>query len=419
MMGTGMSMGQTIVEKIVSLHAGRDVHPDDIVIVPVDGVMATDTTAPLAIKAFQKMGGNNVWDADKCFFVIDHAAPAPNERIANLHQMMRTFALEQGLTLYETGEGICHQLMVEQEIVHPGHIFIGADSHTCTYGALGAFGTGVGSTEMGAILLTGKIWLKVPKTVKIELKGTVPSGIQAKDLILHVLGDMGIAGATYQSIEFCGEAIAGLSLSGRMVMANMAVEMGAKAGFVHPEGLRLPYEFRPIVPDEDTVYHRTVTVDASRIRPMVSLPHSPQNAVPIDEVEGETIHCGFIGTCTNGRLEDLQAAADILKGRKVHPHVRLLIAPASRQVFLEALKDGTAEVLTEAGATFLPCSCGPCVGTLNGVPGDGEVALSTGNRNFKGRMGNPKAKVFLASPAAVAASAIEGRFANPLRYARN
>lgn len=412
-------MGKTIVEKILSQHVGREARPDDIVIVPVDGVMATDTTAPLAIRAFHEMGGRRVWNPDKCFFVIDHAAPAPNERIANLHLMMRKFTLEQGITLYETGEGICHQLMVEKDVVRPGHVFIGADSHTCTYGALGAFGTGVGSTELGGILLTGKIWLRVPKTVKIEVKGRLSAGVHAKDLILYVLGKMGIAGATYQSIEFSGNSISALSLAGRMVLANMAVEMGAKTGFVHPEGLTLPYPFQPMMPDKDAVYHRTVTIDAARIRPMVSLPHSPQNAVPVDQVAGEAIHCGFIGTCTNGRLEDLHAAAAILKGRKVHPHVRLIIAPASREVFAAALRDGTAEILTEARATIIPAACGPCVGTLNGIPGDGEVALSTGNRNFKGRMGNPNAKIFLASPATVAASVMEGRIANPLEISGN
>ena len=409
-------MGQTIVEKIISRHAGRDVRKDEIVIAHVDGVMATDTTAPLAIKAFREMGGKRIWNSDKCFLVIDHAAPAPNEGIANLHKMMREFALEQGCTLFESGEGICHQLITEKGIVRPGQIFVGADSHTCTYGAFGAFGTGVGSTELGGILLTGKIWLRVPNTLKIELKGIVPSGVQAKDMILYVLGRIGIAGATYQAIEFCGEAIAGLSLAGRMVMANMAVEMGAKAGFVHHEGLRLPYRFRPVAPDRDAFYHQTVTMDLSRMTPMVSLPHSPQNAVPVDEVEGEKIHCGFIGTCTNGRLEDLNAAARVLKGRRVHRDVRLLIAPASRQIFLEALRDGTVEVLTKAGGIFLPCSCGPCVGTHNGVLGDDEIAISTANRNFKGRMGNPRAKVFLASPTTVAASAIEGKIVNPLPY---
>ena len=409
-------MGQTIIEKIISRHVGKDVHRDEIVIAHVDGVMATDTTAPLAIKAFREMGGKKVWDSDKCFFVIDHAAPAPNERIANLHKMMREFALEQGCTLFESGEGICHQLIMEKGIVRPGHIFVGADSHTCTYGALGAFGTGVGSTELGGILLTGKIWLRVPNTLKIELKGSVPSGVQAKDMILHVLGKIGIAGATYQAIEFCGEAVAGLSPAGRMVMANMSVEMGAKAGFVHHEGLRLPYRFRPVAPDQDAFYHQTVTMDLSRMTPMVSLPHSPQNAVPVEEVEGEMIHCGFIGTCTNGRLEDLNAAASVLKERRVHRDVRLLIAPASRQIFLEALGDGTVEILTKAGGVFLPPSCGPCVGTHNGVLGDDEIAISTGNRNFKGRMGNPRAKVFLASPTTVAASAIEGKIVNPLSY---
>jgi 3-isopropylmalate/(R)-2-methylmalate dehydratase large subunit len=412
-------MGQTVVEKIISSHVGREVSCDEMIITPVDGVMATDTTGPLAIKAFREMGGKKVWDAAKCFFVIDHAAPAPNERIANLHRMMRDFALEQSCALFEAGEGICHQIIVEQGFARPGHIFIGADSHSCTYGALGAFGTGVGSTELGGVLLTGEIWLRVPKTVKIELRGEIPPGIEAKDMALYILGKMGIAGATYQAIEFCGESLSNLSLAGRMVMANMAVEMGAKAGFVHPEGLKLPYRFQQVTPDQDAVYQRTLALHVSDIRPMVSLPHSPENAVPVDDVEGEKVHYGFIGTCTNGRLEDLRTAANILKDKQVHRDVRLLIAPASKKVFLEALRDGTVEALTEAGAIFLPPSCGPCVGTHNGVPGDDEVAISTGNRNFRGRMGNPKSRVFLAAPSTVAASALEGKIANPLPHIRN
>jgi 3-isopropylmalate/(R)-2-methylmalate dehydratase large subunit len=409
-------MGQTIVEKIISAHAGKNVYQDEIVIVPVDGAMASDTTGPLTIKAFREMGGKKVWQPDRCFLVIDHAAPAPNERISNLHVMMREFAVEQDCVLFEAGVGICHQLMIENHIVRHGQIFIGADSHSTAYGAVGALGTGVGSTDLAAVLLTGKIWLKVPGSIKIELTGKIPPAIQSKDLILNVIAETGIAGATYQSMEFAGEAVSELSLSSRITMANMMIEAGAKTGFVHPNGLELPYSFAPIFPDPDATYQRTITIAASRMQPMISQPHSPDNVVPVDRVAGKKIDYAFIGTCVNGRLEDLQIAAKILKGVKVHPKTRLAIGPASRQVFLDAVKDGTAAILTEAGATFIPPGCGPCVGTHSGIPGNGETVISAGNRNFKGRMGNPNAFIFLASPATVAASAREGKITNPIKY---
>jgi len=412
-------VGQTSVEKIISNHAGKTVHRDDLVVVPVDGAMASDTTAPLTIKAFKAMGGKKLWNPDKCILVIDHAAPAPNERIANLHMMMREFATERGCTLYDAGEGICHQLLIENEFVRPGQLLIGADSHTCSAGAIGALGAGVGSTDLAAVWLTGKIWLRVPKTIRIEIQNTPQKGVQSKDLILAVLGRTGVAGATYQAMEFCGDAVAGLSLSSRIVMANMMIEAGAKTGFIHPEGIDLPYPFSPILPDPDADYEQTMTMDASRITPMIGLPHSPANTCPVDEVAGKMIHYAFIGTCANGRLEDLHAAAEILRNSKVHSGTRLVVGPASRTVYLEAVRDGTLETLIRAGATVIPPGCGPCVGTHNGVPGDGELVISTGNRNFKGRMGNPGANIFLASPATVAASAREGRISDPTQYLRS
>jgi 3-isopropylmalate/(R)-2-methylmalate dehydratase large subunit len=409
-------MGQTIVEKIISSHAGKDVYAGELVIARVDTAMASDTTAPLAIKAFRSMGGKSVWDAKRCILVIDHAAPAPNERIANLHLMMREFAREQKCIFFEAGTGICHQLLIEKNMVRPGQIIAGADSHSTSYGAVGALGTGVGSTDLAAVLLTGRIWLKVPTTIKIEIAGKIPPGLQSKDLILTVLRETGIAGANYQAMEFSGEAITHLTLAGRITMANMMIEAGAKTGFVHPDGLELPYEFTPVVPDPDAVYRRTIKIDAAAIQPMVSRPHSPDNVVPVGDVEGQPIHYAFIGTCVNGRLEDLRLAARILKGSRIHPNTRLLIGPSSRKVFLDAMRDGTAEILSMAGATFIPPGCGPCVGTHSGVPGDNEVVISAGNRNFKGRMGNPNANIYLASPATVAASAREGRITDPRKY---
>ncbi|MCU0389702.1 MAG: 3-isopropylmalate dehydratase large subunit [Thermoflexibacter sp.] len=399
---------QTITEKILSLHTEKPVYQSELAIVNVDGIMASDTTAPYAITAFKEMNGTKVWDSSKCALVIDHAAPAPTQQISNLHKMMRDFAKEQNIRLFDVGEGICHQLMVEHRFVKPSELFIGADSHTTTYGALNAFSTGVGSTDLAAVMLTGKIWLKVPKTIRIILNGTLQEGVSAKDVILFLTGKLGIEGATYQSIEFWGEIPEKMTLASRMVLANMTIEMGAKAGIVHPSGLQLDYDFTPTFPDEGADYIQTLEYDLSHLEPQISIPHSPDNVRNINEVIGKKIDFAFVGTCTNGRLEDLHIVANILKGKQINPNVRLLIVPASKQVFLDALKDGTIQVLTEAGATFGSSGCGPCVGAHAGVPGDGEVVISAANRNFKGRMGNPKSEVYLASPAIVAASALAG-----------
>ncbi len=406
---------QTVAEKIISRHAGHPVAAGDLVIVDVDGVMASDTTGPLAIVAFEKMGGLKPWDPNKIFLVIDHASPAPNQRIANLHSLMRDFAAKHGIHLYDTGEGICHQLMVENGHVKPGDLFIGADSHTCTYGSLGAFSTGVGSTDLAAIMLTGQTWLKVPGTIRVDITGTLAENVSAKDLILAIVGRIGMAGATYQAIEFHGEAIRELDLESRMTIANMAIEMGAKVGLINPQGLIRPEEtdLSLLLPDEGAHYTQTIQVDADKLVPQISRPHSPDNVCDASQVIGTKINYGFIGSCVNGRLTDLERAAEILKGKRVAPGVRLIIAPASRNVFLEATRKGLVEILTEAGATFLPSGCGPCVGTHNGVPGNDETVISTANRNFPGRMGNPAAKIYLASPALVAASVIIGEIADP------
>lgn len=405
--------GQTLIEKIISSRSNKKVYRNGITIVDVDGIMASDTTAPLAIKAFQQMGGEQVWDPGRMFFVIDHAAPAPNERIANLHDLMRDFAKTHNIKLYDVGEGICHQLMIENHHVHPGQIFLGADSHSCTYGAIGAFGTGVGSTDLAGVMLTGKTWLKVPETIKVRLNGSLPDYVSAKDLILHVVGQIGIEGATYKCIEFTGDALVPLSIDSRMTIANMAIEMGAKAGLVSTKGLQLPYSFEQLDPDSDAEYERTLEFDVTQLKPMVSVPHSPDHVKPINEIEGTPIQQAFIGSCTNGRLEDLHEAAHILRGKKIHPNVRLLIAPASNDVYLQAVQDGTAGALIAAGASFMPSGCGPCVGTHMGVPGNGENVMSSTNRNFQGRMGNRNANVYLGSPATVAASALYGCITNP------
>jgi 3-isopropylmalate/(R)-2-methylmalate dehydratase large subunit len=407
--------GMTVAEKILSRHAGRPVAADELTVIDVDAAMMSDTTAPLAIKAFREMGGTTPWNTDRTFLVIDHASPAPNERIARLHDLMREFANETGAVLYDVGEGICHQLMIQNDHVRPGEAFFGADSHTCTYGALGAFATGVGSTDLAAIMLTGKTWLKVPRTIRFEITGTISPGVEAKDLALAMVGKLGFAGATYQAVEICGEAIVPMSLDERMTIANLGIEMGAKVALIHPDGLELPYPFdaEAISPDPDARYVRELTIDGSALRPQISKPPRPDATVDIDELIGTPIDYAFIGTCVNGRLRDLQVAARILAGKHVAPGVRLVIAPASRKVFLDAARDGTLATLTEAGASFLPSGCGPCVGTHNGVPGDGEVVLSTANRNFRGRMGNPEALVYLASPTVVAAAAVAGKIVDP------
>ncbi len=405
---------QTVAEKIISQHTAQPAYADELVIVDVDGIMASDTTAPMAIKAFKEMGGRRPWDPEKIYFVIDHAAPAPNERIADLHLMMRDFAAQHNIKLYDIGEGICHQLMIEKGHVKPGDLFLGADSHTCTYGSLGAFAAGVGSTDLAAVMLTGKTWLKVPRTIKVEVTGKLSPNVGAKDIVLAVIARLGVAGATYQAIEFHGETLSDLSLDSRMTIANMAVEMGAKVGLVHPEGLEMYDDASKLcTPDQDAGYSSIVSIDVGSLLPQISRPHSPDQVSPVGDLSRIRINYAFIGSCANGRLDDLKAAASVLKGQKIAPGIRLIIAPASRKVFLEAVQQGIVEILTLAGATFIPAGCGPCVGTHNGVPGKGEVVISTANRNFQGRMGNPNAEIYLASPMVVAASALAGEIVEP------
>ncbi len=401
----------TLSERILSQHANTSVSSGDIAIVNVDAVMATDATAPFALKAFKEMGGDKVWNKDKAFLIIDHASPAPNERVANLHKLMRDFAREQGIKLYDVGAGICHQLMVENQHVKPGDLFLGADSHTPTYGALGAFAVGVGSTDLAGVLRTGKTWLKVPQTVLFTLNGKLSKGVSAKDIILFLIQKTGVEGAVYEAIEFNGTAVEAMTLASRMVLTNMVAEMGAKTGLVDTKGLHLPYPFEHQYVDESANFRAKFTFDVSTIRPQIAKPHSPDNVVPIDELIGTKIDAAFIGSCTNSRLEDLQSAAEVLRGQKLA--VRLIIAPASKAVFDEALKDGTIQTLTEAGAVFITSGCGPCVGTHLGVPGDGETVISSTNRNFQGRMGNPKSNIYLASPAVVAAAAVAGEIVDP------
>ena len=399
-------MAQTLAEKILSAHAGRPLAAGDLAVCRVDRVMATDTTAPLALQAFEAMGGETPWDPDRVVLVIDHASPAPNERIANLHKLMRQFAARTGCRLYDVGSGIGHHVMLDEGLVGPGDLVLGADSHTTTYGALGAFSTGVGSTDLAAVMLTGKTWLRVPETTRVTVRGRLRPGVAPKDVVLHLAGRLGIAGATYRSIEWHGPAVERLALWGRIPLANMAVEMGAKAGIVPPAGLAdAPAD---LVPDPDARYVEEVEIDLDALRPQVAVPHMPDNVRDVAEAEGERVDYAFIGSCTNARTEDLRQAADVVRGRRVADGVRFVVAPASRRVLEEIAADGTLATLSQAGATFITPGCGPCVGTHQGVPADAETVISAANRNFQGRMGNPRARIFLASPATVAASAVAG-----------
>lgn len=416
-------MGQTIAEKILSEHSGQRVYAGDIVVAEVDMIMGQDGTSPLAIKAFNSMGGAGVCDREKVVMVIDHSAPSPNEGVSALHKLMREFAADKGFKLYDIGEGVCHQLLPESGKVGPGKLVIGADSHTCTYGALNAFSTGVGSTDLAAAMICGKMWFKVPETVKFVLNGVLPPGVYAKDLILYLIGDVTADGATYQAVEYTGEAVAALSIDGRMTIANMAIEMGAKAGLMNADEKTLQWlkqytdqKFTPVFADADANYAEVREYDVSKLEPQVAKPHRVDNTAGVSEVAGTPIQQAVIGTCTNGRLEDLRIAADILKGKKIAKGVRLIVAPASKRVFLAAMAEGIIQTLVEAGAAVVTPGCGPCVGTHNGIPSDGENVISTANRNFKGRMGNSNANIYLASPATVAASALTGEITDPRNY---
>jgi 3-isopropylmalate/(R)-2-methylmalate dehydratase large subunit len=415
--------GKTIAEKILSAHSGSDATAGDIVVADVDFVMGQDGTTPLAIRALESMGVDTVFDPAKVAVVMDHSSPSPIEGVSALHTMMREFGKKTGAKVYDVGCGVCHQLIPEAGHVVPGDLMVGCDSPTCTYGALNVFSTGVGSTDGAAAMASGKLWFKVPETMKVTYNGELQPGVFSKDLVLALAGHIGADGATYMALEFHGPVIEALSVDARMTISNMAVEVGAKAGLMRADEKTLQwYEGRGervpqrVDPDADAIYAEEVTLDASTIGPQIAKPHAVDNVSPIEEVAGTPIAQGFIGTCTNGRLEDLKIAAGILRGRSVHPDVRLIVAPASKRIFLDAMEAGYVRDLVEAGAVFVTPGCGPCVGTHNGVPSDGENVISTANRNFKGRMGNSRAFIYLASPATVAASAIEGAITDPRTY---
>ena len=417
-------MGKTIAEKILGTHAGKKVSAGDFAICSVDFAFGQDGTSAIIIDRVGELQTKKL--KTKFCMVIDHSAPSPSEGVSRVHKKMRDFSTSFATRLYDIGCGVCHQVIPESGQIHPGDLVLGADSHTCTYGALGAFSTGVGSTDLAIAITTGKNWFKVPDTFKIIVKGKIPKGIFAKDIILQIITKLGADGVTYKAVEFSGPVINRLSMDGRFTICNMVVEMGAKVGFMPQDKLTLEWlkshmdkksrVRRGISADKDAVYERVIEFDISRLEPQVSRPHSVDSAVAVGKLKNIKIDQAFLGTCTNGRIEDLEVAAKILKGKKTAPGVKFIVAPASRDIFLQAIERGIIDVLVGSGAAVLSPGCGPCVGTHNGVLADKEVAISTANRNFKGRMGNPEAFIYLASPATVAASALEGRVADPRKY---
>lgn len=408
--------GKTIAEKILGNHAGKALKAGDIAVCDIDFCFGQDGTSSIIIDSFNKLKQKNVFDKSKFFMVIDHSAPSPNIGVSTIHKKMRDFRNRTGCGFYDIGEGICHQVIPERGHVTSGDLVLGADSHTCTYGAINAFSSGVGSTDLAITLASGKNWFRVPETIKIRIFNKLKKGVYSKDLILYIIKKIGIAGATYKSIEFVGEAISDLSVDARFTITNMAVEMGAKCGIMEPDKKTLSWvkkhskhKAHPVKADKNARYEKEIEIDASKIVPQIAKPHSPGNSVPASELEGKRINLCFIGTCTNGRLEDLEIAAKILKGKVIRPDTRLIIGPASKGIYVDAVKKGLIDVFIKSGAVVLVPGCGPCVGTHNGVPANGEIALSTANRNFKGRMGNPNALIYLASPATVAWSALRGK----------
>jgi len=413
-------MGKTLAEKILSTKSRKDVSAGDIVIAPLDLVFMQDSTGPLTLRQFNEANLNAIHNPERTILFIDHSVPSPARELSNDHMFLRSFAKEKGVVLSDSGEGVCHQIVAES-FASPGDIIIGADSHTVTAGALGAFATGMGSTDVAIAIALGKTWLRVPETIKVVVNGHFAKGVYAKDLILHLIGQIGADGATYKALEFSGETVGMITMSERLTIANMAVEAGAKVGLFPSDSVTQSYlesqgrekQYIALHPDADATYESIIEINAAQLEPTVAKPHTVDNTATIKEVEGTRIEQVFIGTCTNGRLEDLRIAADILKGKKRHPSTRLVVAPASKKVLLAALAEGYITTLVEAGATIIPPGCAACLGVHQGVLGDREACLSTANRNFKGRMGNPTAFIYLASPATAAATAIRGEISDP------
>ncbi len=420
-------MGHTLAEKIIGEHVagqdgGQDVSPGDLVEVAVDVVLANDITAPIALREFEKLGVDRVFDPDKIVMVADHFAPNKDIKSAEQCAMMRRFAHQQNLPYhYDVGKmGIEHVLLPEKGLVLPGDLIVGADSHTCTYGALGAFATGMGSTDIAVAMATGQIWMRVPETMRFVYTGELQPWVGGKDLILYTIGQIGVSGALYRAMEFTGPAIDALSMAGRFTMANMAIEAGAKAGLFMVDDATTSYvegrakrDYRVLRTDDDARFAEVIEIDVSKIPLQVAFPHLPENARPVSDAADVKIDQAVIGSCTNGRMEDLRVAADILRGRSVHADVRCIVIPGTQQVYLDALREGLIETFIEAGAVVSTPTCGPCLGGYMGILAAGERAVSTTNRNFRGRMGHTDSEVYLSGPAVAAASAVLGRIAGP------
>ena len=413
-------MGQTFSEKVLGRKAGKAVRPGEVVVVAPDFYLSHDNSAAIS-KEFRKLGVKAVKAPHKIVIVLDHIVPAASEEYAQNHKTIREFVAEQGIpNFFDIQHGVCHQVFSEQGFALPGKLVVGSDSHTTTYGAFGAFAAGIGRTEMACLWATDEIWLRVPETIRIDFRGKFQPAVAPKDAILRIIGDQGADGADYRAVEFGGPAASEFSLAGRMLLANMAAEFGAKNGTFEPDGTTLDWlkkraraEFGVVRSDPDAVYEKVLCYDLGALEPQVACPHKVDNVKPVTAVAGLKIHQALIGTCTNGRLEDLEAAARILRGGKVHPQVRTLILPASAEVYRAALKRGLLEVFTEAGCVILNPGCGPCLGAHQGILAAGEVVLSTSNRNFRGRMGSRDSEIYLASPATVAASARTGVITDP------
>ncbi len=421
-------MGMTITEKILAAHADKsEVHPGELVTCRLDLLMGNDITAPIAIREFEKVGATKVFDLDRLTIVLSHFVPAKDIKSADQCRIAREFAKKHRLKyFYDEGRGgIEHILLPQEGLVVPGDVVLGADSHSCTYGGLGCFSTGVGSTDLAAAMITGETWFKVPESMKFHFFGRLQPWASAKDLILYTIGQIGVDGATYRAMEFTGEVVHRLPVDQRLTLCNMAIEAGGKSGIVAPDEITLEY-VRPRAKrpwtvyqsEPDAQYHSVFEWDAGKIGLQVACPYSPDNVKPLEEVAGVDVDQVFIGSCTNARMEDLRIAARIMRGKKVAPYVRCIVIPATHQVFQEAMREGLIEVFAEAGCAISEATCGPCLGGYNGVLGAEEVCLSTSNRNFPGRMGHPKAKVYLASPAVAAATAITGKISHPEEIAR-
>lgn len=415
-------MPRTMAEKILAKAAGiEEIDAGKIVMANVDLAMTHDLTGPLSVAAFKKIGENEVWDPEKIVVIFDHQVPADSLEAAQNHLIMRKFVKEQGIkNFYDVGEGVCHQVLPEKGHVVPGEVVVGTDSHTCTHGALGVFATGIGSTDMAMVFATGKLWFKVPETLKFEINGKLATNVCSKDVILNIIGQVSVDGASYQACEFGGETVSDMSVSDRMVLCNMAIEMGGKTGLVEPDEKVIKYvesrsnkNYQVFTSDEDAESLTTLHVDVTDLEPQIACPHNVDNVKPVSDVEGTPLDQIFLGSCTNGRLDDMRVAAEILKGKEVSPRVRMLVIPASREVYRNALEEGLMNIFVDAGALVCNPCCGPCLGGHVGLLGPGEVSLSTSNRNFQGRQGSPEAEVYLSSAAVAAASAIKGKITDP------